>query len=275
MAFYFILHGENRVMAQTPSLEEVLRAQQNYATSNMYTTIPGIIVTVRDLGQMYVDVQPAINIRSQDGDDVSERPPILNVPLQMPVSKQGGLTFPISVGTPVTLHFSMRGLEVWKRSNGYPSTPSDMRKFDIRDCVAVPGTYPLSESPNQASKRSLPHDPNDVVLVHNIGSGNEVEVRLKSNGEVEITSPNKVTVNCQDAIINSDSSTEINTGDMTITSDSFTVTSGTIALSATTSATMNATFDMNGSLILNGTPVENHDHGGVMEGGDRTNPFGS
>lgn len=262
-------------MAQLdPSLEEVLKASQDYAMSDIYTVIPGIIVTVNDLGEQRVDVQPSINLRSQDGDEVNERPPILNVPLQMPVSKQGGLTFPISVGTPVTLKFSMRGLDVWKRGNGYPSTPSDLRKFDIRDCIAVPGAYPFSEAPNQPSKRTLPHDPSDVVLVHNIGSGNEVEVRLKTNGNVEINSPNKVVVNCTDAEVNSDSMT-MNSESVVVNSGSFVVTSGSIEMTATESATMTANFDMTGSFKLNGVTVEDHEHGGVMAGSDRTDPFGS
>lgn len=268
-------------MAQLePSLGEVLNASQEYALSNMYTMIPGIIVTVSNLGEQRVDVQPAINLRSQDGEQISERPPILNVPLELPVSKQGGLTFPISVGTPVMLHFSMRGLEVWKRSNGYPSTPADMRTFDIRDCKAVPGSYPFSEAPNQPSKRSLPHDPMDVVLVHNIGSGNEVEVRLKANGDVEITSPTRVVVNCKDAEINAESSTAINTNsmtidasDVTVSSDSFVVNTGTYAISATGTATMSASLSQNGSFELNGISMESHRHPENDSGGPTGGPI--
>lgn len=263
-------------MAQTPSLNEVLAASHEYATSNMYTAIPGIVVTVKDLGQMYVDVQPAINIRTQDGEEVSERPPILNVPLQMPLTKQGGLSYPISVGTPVFLMFSMRGLEVWKRTNGYPSTPSDTRKFDIRDCVAIPGLYPFSESPNSPSKRVNAHDVNDVVLVHNIGTGSEVEIRFKSgSGDIEITSPTKVTISCVDAEISASGSTNIETGDMTIQSSSFSVVTGDYSVVSTGAATTTGTMNFNGSIVLNGTAVENHDHGGVQSGGSRTNRFGS
>lgn len=268
-------------MAQLqPSLAEVLTASQDYAASNMYTSIPGIVVTVTDLGEQRIDVQPAINLRSQDGGEVSERPPILNVPLQMPISKQGGLTFPISVGTPVTLFFSMRGLDIWKRSNGYPSTPSDMRKFDIRDCVAIPGTYPFSEAPNQPSKRTLGHDPMDVVLVHNIGSGAEVEVRLKTNGDVVINSPTKVIVNCEDAEINAGSSTAINTdsmtidaSDVTVTSGTFVVNTGTYAISATGTATMAASLSQNGSFTLNGIAIESHRHPENDGGGPTDGPI--
>lgn len=168
------------------SLQEVLVSAFDYLTAGMNTIIPGIVLTVHDRGQNRIDVQPALNIRSEDGTQISERPPILNVPLHMPVSKTGGLTYPINVGDTVTLLFSMRGLEIWKRGNGYPSTPNDLRKFDIRDCVAISGLFPFSESPNQPAKHILPHNTSDVVLFHNVGKSTEVEVRLTESGDVRI-----------------------------------------------------------------------------------------
>jgi hypothetical protein len=268
-----------------PSLQEVLVAQFEYQSSQMYTAIPAIVVSVKNLAEQRIDVQPTLNLRSEDGDNIEERPVILNVPLHMPLTKDGGLTYPISVGTPVFLMFSMRGIDIWKRGNGYPVTPSDNRKFDIKDCVAIPGIFPFPESRNNPSSRVNSHDVNDVVLVHNIGSGAEVEIRLKPNGDVIVNSPTKVTVNCIDAEINADSTTTINcpentingnttvNGDFTATSGAFTVNSGSIAMSATASATMDATFEMTGSLVLNGTPVESHDHSGVTSGPDRTGRF--
>lgn len=202
-------------MAQAPTLHEILTASSQYALSDVYTNIPGIILAVKDMGQMMVDVQPTINIRSQEGDENTPRPPILNVPLKMPISNRGGLTYPVAPGQPVWLEFSMRGMEIWKRGNGSPEAPVDMRTFDPRDCCASP-IYPFQSSPNQSSKRSLPHSPQDVVLVHNLGTGNEVEIRLKPNGDCVVTSPANVIVNCKNAIVNADIDATVNTGQSTI-----------------------------------------------------------
>ena len=257
---------------RTASMQELLSAHFDYAMADVYTSMPGVVVAVRDMGEMYVDVQPSLNMRTENEEIVSSRPPIMNVPLQLPISTKGGLTFPVSVGDPVWLMFSMRGLDTWKRSSGVSVTPSDMRKFDIRDCCAIPGTYPMGSSPNSAGKRSNAHSPDDVVLVHNIG-GSETEIRLKPSGDIEINSPTNVKIKCVSASIESDS-TNIDTGNMTVNSDSFVVNSGTVAISATTSAEMNASFNMTGSFVLNGTAVEDHTHGGVLVGDSRTGEFG-
>lgn len=262
-------------MTRQIELHEVLNNAMDYHLTNMYTAIPGTVITVRDgLNQQSVDVQPVISLRNEEGDDYTERPPIVNVPLQMPITSLGGLSIPIQKGDSVMLIFSMRGLDVWKRGGGGSAPPSDMRMFDIRDCVAIPGTYPFSQSPNNPQGRSNGHDTSDVVLVHNIGSGNEVEIRLKTNGDVVVNSPQKVIVNCQDAEVNSDKFT-VNSDEVEFNCGSYEINAATYAMSASDWATSTGTITHNGSYVLNGTPIETHDHSGVQTGGSRTNSFGS
>lgn len=279
-------------MTRTLGLQEVLQASHEYQMSTMLTMMPAIVVSV-DNAQQRVDVQPAINMLSPDGEESTPRPTILNVPLLLPTSDRGGLTMPISVGCPVELRWSMRGLEKWKRGDGKPDSPSDARRFNIGDCFAQAGVYPWGMSKNSPQSRTNAHSPEDVVLVHNMGTGSEVEIRLKTNGDVVVNSPTRVVVNCVDAEVNADSSVVTNTQDFTVNTNTFQVNSssylvstGTYGVSATGQAT--TTGNMNfvgniehqgdtsqtGSFSLNGTTVEDHSHSGVVSGGSRTQPFG-
>lgn len=262
--------GEKQ-MTREIGFQEVLSSAIDYYTANIYTSMPGIVVSV-DMDAMRVEVQPTLNVRNTDGDESFPRPVIINVPLQLPISDKGGLTFPIGNGCPIKLTWTMRGLDKWKRGDGMPDSPSDVRKFDIRDCIATPGIYPLSMSKNAAASRTNPHSPDDVVLVHNIGTGSEVEIRLKPSGEVFINSPVKVTMNAPDTEINGN--VKIN-GNFENSGGNFTVETGSLALSASESAAMLAQINIDGDIILNGESVDSHDHGGVTPGGSRTNPFGA
>jgi len=259
-----------------PGWQEALEASHDYKTANMYTSIPGIVVSVVDMGALLVNVQPTINLRTEDGLLITERPPILNVPLQMPLSQDGGLSFPVRAGSLVYLVFSMRGLDAWKASNGYPSTPLDMRKFDIRDCVAIPCVYPASQSSNDPGKRSLSHNPDDVVLVHNIGSGNEVEIRLKAGGGVEINAPGQeVTVNCNSATVNADSSVTLDTPETTLTGN-LTV-QGTMTIDGDEGGgtnTIRGNFNIIGTTLNhNGKNIgSTHTHSGVEPGSGNSGP---
>lgn len=265
-------------MTRQLGFQEVIGGAFDYYTSNIYTSMPAMVVSV-DLPNMRAVVQPTVNMRDESGDENVKRPTIINVPIQMPITDKGGLSFPIGSGCPVLLIWSMRGLDTWKRGNGLPDKPTDTRKFDIRDCVAIPSIFPQSLSKNSPSSRSNSHSPEDVVLVHNIGSGSEVEIRLKPNGDVEVNSPTKVIVNCEDAEINSSTSTKVTTGDFSVESSSFTVNTGTYAISATGTATQTGTFshqgqmNITGDINLNGKSVDEHRHAGVVAGGDDTAPF--
>lgn len=254
-----------------PGLQEVLASSFDYMMTDVYTAMPGIVVSVEDMGQSRITVQPAINMVSQDMLDITARPPIMDVPVLLPCSKDGGLTFPLQAGDAVTMVFSMRGLDAWKGGNGYPTTPTDRRRFDMRDCIAIPGSFPFGQSPNQSSKRTLAHDPNDVVLVHNIGTGSEVEIRLKAgSGDVVVNAPNaKVTVNCKDSEVNAKNSVTYNTNKYEIKCVSYKVTAadygvqtGNYSLDVDQGGTNTSTgvFRMNGSFILNGVAHESHVH---------------
>src|ERR1043165_4620453 len=91
--------------------------------NNLYTSIPCIVVAVRDgLNGQMVDIQPTINQKQQDG-TVAERPVVAGVPVSFPVSSTAGFTFPIKVGSTGIAIFSMRNMDGWKAGNGRPSSP--------------------------------------------------------------------------------------------------------------------------------------------------------
>lgn len=257
---------------RSPSLQELMGSGFDYHMSNIYTSIPAVVVSVKDLSQQRLDVQPVLNMRSKDGNREEKRPPILNVPFQMPVTKKGGLTYPIEAGDSVWLIFSMRGLDLWKRGNGGFHAPSSVRKFDVRDCIAIAGVYPFSQSPN--SGRSNAHSTSDVVLVHNIGKGSEVEIRLKPNGDVVINSPTKVEVNATDVEVNATMSTinsEVEINGATTVNGLLTYTAGLVGSGGSGATISGGAHFVGGSITHNGTNIgDTHRHGGVISGGDTT-----
>lgn len=196
-------------------MEDLLNAMFEYKSAELYTALPAIVVGVNDnLSGLSVNVQPAINIKHIDG-DVTPRPTILNVPVQMPASSTSAFTFPVNVGDSILLIFSMNGIDTWKRGMGKSSTPSDFRHHSIRDCVAITGVFPFANSVNNPSKRSWPHSTQDTVMVHNIGKGTETEIRMKPSGDIVINTNQNITANCNAATVNA-SEVEVNASSMNV-----------------------------------------------------------
>jgi len=197
-------------------IQELLGAVFDDKANNLYTSMPCIVVAVRDnlSGQM-VDIQPTINQKTPDG-TVAERPPILGVPVAFPVSSTAGMTFPIKAGDTGMAVFSMRDMTAWKSGNGRPATPTNFAKMDKGDAVFYPGIQPPGSAVNNPAKHVLPHNTNDTVMFANLGA-TEVEVRLKADGSIELNTSNQpITINCSNATVNASQAINLNSPQMTV-----------------------------------------------------------
>lgn len=225
--------------------------------SNVYTSLPCIVVAVRDgLNGQMVDIQPTINQKSQDG-TVAERPVVAGVPVSFPVSSTAGFTFPIKVGSTGIAVFSMRNMDGWKAGNGRPASPMNFAKMDKGDAMFIPGIQPPGSAVNNPAKHILTHDPSDAVLFQNLG-GVESEVRLKSDGSIEINTSNQpVVINCSDATVNASNSINLSATTMTVDCPS-TLWLGNI--------TLQGNLTQVGTYTLNTINVNLHVHSGVTPG---------
>lgn len=237
---------------QVASLQEALVAAFESQMSNMYTAIPCIVVAVKDnLNTQMVDIQPTINQKMKDG-TTRERTIIMGVPVVFPVSKTAGFTFPISVGDTGLAVFSMRNMDAWKNGNGRPSSPLNFAKMDKGDAIFIPGLQPMSVAVNNPNKRVWQHSTSDAVLVNNIGSSNEAELRIKPDGSVMIRTNGTVSVECDTAEVLANSSVSVTTPEITIDA-------------ASTTWVGNA--NITGTWTFNGIPFDTHKHSGVTPGG--------
>lgn len=213
------------------SLQEVLNNAFNFHTSDMYTAIPAVVLAVSNEVEQLIDVQPLINIANLDATH-TERPQILGVPYIFPATSTSALILPVNKGDTVLLVFSMRALESFKQGSGVPSNPLNWARFNKKDAVAILGLFPQKKAVNDPKKHTNPHSTKDVVLVHNLGTANEVEVRLKQNGGVVI--------NCKTAEVNSSGTVHVTAPNLTMDVDN-TTWNGDITLNGGMTATDDVT----------------------------------
>lgn len=266
---------------ENTSFRNMLDSSFTYNISEMHTAMPAVVVGVQNMDESRISVQPLILKRDESGEYTEHRPPIVNVVLQQPCTSLGGLTMPIQVNDQVLLIFTMRGLDLWKRSNGEFVSTMYPRIMAQEDAIAIAGVWPFPMSKNAKTSRKLTHSSEDVVVAHNLNSGREVEIRFKKSGDIVINSPTKITVNSSQAEVNADS-VEVNSRDFDVNSynvnfkcNNYSIATATYSMNATDYADSYGNISHNGSFRLNGTTVEDHTHSGVQTGGSRTNAFGS
>jgi hypothetical protein len=246
------------------SLQEVLVAAFQNQMSNVHTAIPCIVVAVRDsLNGAMVDIQPTVNQRFKDG-TTKERPVILGVPVSFPVSSSAGLTFPIKVGTTGIAVFSMRNLDAWKNSSGRPTTPLNFAKFDKGDAMFIPGIQPPGVNVNNPAKRTWNHSTEDTVLVNNIGTGQECEVRFKASGDIVINTNQNVEVNCNNATVTAQADITLDCTNLDVTAGTATFAIGETSWVGNINQTGN--YTLTGVTNFNGIAFESHKHIDIQPG---------
>lgn len=122
----------------TPTIQELLKAAFDHEIANIHTALPGHIVKY-DPKLQKAEVMPDIQKKYYNG-KVTDMPIITNVPIVFPRSSEAFIKFPLKKNDGVLLIFSERALERWLSVGGIVE-PGSNRKFDISDCIAIPGLY--------------------------------------------------------------------------------------------------------------------------------------
>ncbi|NRH40647.1 Gp138 family membrane-puncturing spike protein [Pseudomonas sp. MS15a(2019)] len=235
---------------------DILRTASQQAVdafaSNLHTSTVGVVERV-DLERMRVDVRPVINRAYEDGEH-EEHAVLLDVPLMMPGCQQALISLPVAAGDSVTLIFAQSDIDTWSISDtSQPVPAATLRQFDSQDAIAIPGIYTAPRSLNRSSIRKYPHNPKDLVVSMNTGTGQECEVRLTQTGEVFINTGARVTVNAQDVAVNAQT--------VNVTAPQTNIT-GNVAITGN--------VQISGIMTLAGINMNTHKHIGVQPGSGTT-----
>ena len=153
---------------------DIIRNAINARLCNVHTALPGI-VKAYDAETNKATIQPALNKNFTTGE--MPMPILENVPVMFP----SFIRFPLNEGDYVLLIFAERSLDLWL-SVGGQVTPTDPRKFDLSDAIAIPGLMPFTET--------FPNNNNQDFVINYAGSN----IRIEANGDIIIETGNKVAI---------------------------------------------------------------------------------
>lgn len=112
---------------------------RNGLKQELQTLIPGFVLSYNKKSRT-AKVKISIS-------DYKNCPEIEDVPVIFPCSREVGLFFNLKPNDPVLLLFSQKSIEEWLVSNGSKEIkPKDERTFDLTDCIAIPGLFPMSRA---------------------------------------------------------------------------------------------------------------------------------
>lgn len=150
--------------------EDAILAVVESRLVGMHVVLPGRIEKY-DRDTFKANVKPLLKKKYNDGTE-QELPIIVNVPVVWPRTANFEMSAPMERGDGVLLIFCERSLDAWLSKGGIVA-PSDGRKFDLSDAIAIPGLYSFKQ-------RAL--DSGDDVSIRYKKSS----IRIKKDGGIEM-----------------------------------------------------------------------------------------
>lgn len=213
--------------------QQTAQALTDTVSTQLRVAMPGIIQSF-DPDAVTCTALPAI--KGSDGNESSDLPLLVDVPVIFPRGGGCTLTFPIKAGDECLLIFSDRCIDFWWQ-NGGVQEPVDPRQHDLSDAFAIVGPQSQAKKISGISMTGAQLRTDDGAAFIELATGHDITVETpgkltaSAQGGTEITSPEiKLTGNV------------IVTGDITAT----------------------------GEISGKGKILSTHTHSGVEKGNDNT-----
>ena len=142
-----------------------------------------------------IDVKPLVNYTNPYTRDTIEYGVLKSVRVVYPSTQSSTICFPVKQGDTVDLIFQSDDISKFTHGNKEQHNPTLLTFGNLLDCVAVVGFETMQDSCFNANNYSTDFDLNDLNIVHNKNTANEASIKIKQNGEINITSKSNVDIN--------------------------------------------------------------------------------
>ena len=164
-------------MSKTKDVAEVFQNWFDDQAFNMHTILPGKFLSYEGHSTGKAKVQPLLKLRNRLN-QIIQIEPIDDVPVIMPRVGNFELKFPIQNGDGCILLFSEASLGNFLNGKGNIVEADDLNRFDLTDCIAIPGLYGFSNTPSSTCSIEI-DDLKTITLLSNLG-----KVEIEDNGNI-------------------------------------------------------------------------------------------
>ncbi len=129
--------------------EEIVDIFNKYIESildDIHTVLPGQILTYYGHTQRKAQIQLMVKLRNVNN-QIMETPPIDDVPVIFPGTKNFSFLFPLVKGDGVLVLFSEASLGAFLNSGTVAVEADDLNRFALTDAIAIPGLWSFSNAP--------------------------------------------------------------------------------------------------------------------------------
>jgi hypothetical protein len=184
--------------------EAVIKHMITQNNHNMNISFPAVVVNTDSLKDGLIDVQPLVNYTNPLTLETISYPTIYSVSVVFPSTQSSTICFPLQQGDFVDLLIQSVDIQKFVSGSSEIHDADMLSHGNLSNVVAYVGFAPYQKSPFNPNNYSNDFDNQDLNIVHNKNTDNEVSITLKPDGDVVVRSPTRVVVESKEVQVLSD-----------------------------------------------------------------------
>lgn len=194
------------------NIDEVMSLWLANKLDNVHTVLPGQIVNYEGHTTRKAEVKVMLKLRNVHN-KIVEISPIKNVPVIFPCTKNFNILFPLKKNDGCLLLFSESAIgDFLLNANNTAIEAEDLNRFDLSDCICIPGLYSFTNNPDVSSLNSTDfwiQFQNATINI--IDSTNEIILKT-TTGKIKIESSGAITFDdgTESYVLGNKAQTELN-----------------------------------------------------------------
>lgn len=184
------------------SLDAVIKNWVKQNNNNLKIAFPAVVVGVESLSDGLIDVQPLVNHINTVNSQTVKYPILHDIPVIFPSTKNSTICFPVSQGDFVELVVQSVDIQRFVNGDGEPHSPSLFSFNNLSNTVAFVGFSPFQHSCFNPNNYENEFDNQDLNIVHNKNTKNEITFKLTVGGDLKVLNAKKVSYECEDFEVN-------------------------------------------------------------------------
>lgn len=180
------------------SLESIIKHMIKLNNHKTNISFPAIVVNTDNLKDGFIDVKPIVNFMNSSTGDTIQYPTISGVSVVFPSSKNTSICFPLVQGDTVDLVFQSVDIQSFVNGDTQQHDPFSTGYGNLANVVAFVGFTPYQQSCFNPMNYKNDFDNQDLNIVHNKNTDNEITFKLTSDGDLKVLNAKKVSYECEE-----------------------------------------------------------------------------
>ena len=186
-------------------IEFLINKLTTASSKSVKVSIPALVVSVQNLKKGLISVLPIVNFRDNHTHEYYEYGALEDIRVVFPSNITSTICFPVKVGDTVDVVFKSCSISSFLNGNKNPHNPSQTFVQNMLDCCAYVGFQTVQESCFDANNYTNEFNLNDLNIIHNKNTDNEVVFKLTDEGDVKVICK-KHTIEAEEVEINASKS---------------------------------------------------------------------